>query len=1222
MKQKRRILSLLIALVMVIALVPASVFAADDTRAVSTASVDIIAQLSGGFVIPPQFGVSVSSDLAENYGYTDSVEDGVSVLDVLVKAHEIAFEDAFTPETAETYLKMSSGSPTMQFGVGSDVAYGGFFLNRAMANDGTESSWGGWNGTLVGTQKVVDGDLVDFFFYEDEYYGDTYNWFEDASGYSREFTVDAGEDLELTLKGFYAGSAYMFKDAEEMIASDSAYEVADAQICTVDLATGTLTPIEDAITDEEGAVTLNFEEAGTYTIAAASTDDSLYLQLLTLTTITVEGEEPEPTTASVDIIAQLSGAFIIPPQFGVSVSSDLAESYGYTDSVEDGVSVLDVLVKAHELAFEDAFTPETAQTYLKVPAGSPTMQFGVDSDQAYGGFFLNRAMANDGTESSWGGWNGTLVGTQKVVDGDLVDFFFYEDEYYGDTYNWFEDASGYSREFTVDAGEDLELTLKGFYASSAYMFKDAEEMIASDSAYEVADAQICTVDLETGEVTAIEDAITDEEGAVTLNFEEAGTYTIAAATTEDSLYLQLLTLTTITVKGEDEPADPIDINVTIVNKGEVIVPAEALTVEDVDGDGTITTYDALYSAHEEWFEGGAAAGFAVDGGWMNKFWGDTSGAFMYYVNHAAASGLTQDMADGDYLVAYVFKDQDTWTDAYAKLTGETDDEGVVTLTLEKEDWEAGGFAKIAEAEIVVYDSDFQPLDDDAYTVTDNGDGTYTVELAETGDYIFVAYKDPLVPPVYRESVTVPEGSGEEHEKNDLEKIYKETGDALSEFTYEAGMEWMALGLARAGREVPGVEDYLASLEDYINEKANENEQLAASKSSDNSRIILALTALAQDATKFADHDLIKGLSDLTYVGKQGLNGYSWALLALDCHEYEEAEGATATRDALVKALVTAQHDDGGWSLSSIYPNSDGDITAMVLQALAPYYSENADVKAAVDKALTWLSGAQNEYGAFGSVDGASVESCAQVVVALTALGIDPHTDERFVKGEWSLMDALTSYYLGDGQFCHTLGGKYDGTATEQAYYAMASYFRFKDGQTSLYDMTDVEFEEESETPEGPIVKITDKDKAEVSFEYEEVAEDIKLTKQIAADVNDKIDDPNDVEIIWQKDVVVPEGTAFPADVEFKVDKKYKDQEIFIYHYNAEKKAWEVVGEGKYETFTVAFDSLSPVAMVAKAATEAPNTGDASQMLLWAAMFAVAAAGGAATVVTGRKRKED
>ena len=66
--------------------------------------------------------------------------------------------------------------------------------------------------------------------------------------------------------------------------------------------------------------------------------------------------------------------------------------------------------------------------------------------------------------------------------------------------------------------------------------------------------------------------------------------------------------------------------------------------------------------------------------------------------------------------------------------------------------------------------------------------------------------------------------------------------------------------------------------------------------------------------------------------------------------------------------------------------------------------------------------------------------------------------------------------------------------------------------------------------------------------------------------------------------------------------------IYIYHYDIEKKAWEVVGEGRGETVEVTMDRLSPVAMVAQK-EEVPATGDTSMISLWTAMtvFSMAAA---------------
>ena len=160
-----------------------------------------------------------------------------------------------------------------------------------------------------------------------------------------------------------------------------------------------------------------------------------------------------------------------------------------------------------------------------------------------------------------------------------------------------------------------------------------------------------------------------------------------------------------------------------------------------------------------------------------------------------------------------------------------------------------------------------------------------------------------------------------------------------------------------------------------------------------------------------------------------------------------------TREKLIETILGAALEDGGWTLSGT--KADPDMTAMAIQALAPYYKTNETVKAAVDKALEALSALQRGDGGFGSWGTVNSESCDQVIVALTALGIDPTTDSRFIKNGLTVLDALAGFYVDGGGFRHTAGGERNGMATEQGYYALASYYRFLNGQTSLYDMSDV-----------------------------------------------------------------------------------------------------------------------------------------------------------------------
>lgn len=287
----------------------------------------------------------------------------------------------------------------------------------------------------------------------------------------------------------------------------------------------------------------------------------------------------------------------------------------------------------------------------------------------------------------------------------------------------------------------------------------------------------------------------------------------------------------------------------------------------------------------------------------------------------------------------------------------------------------------------------------------------------------------------------------------LDTIYKTTGDFMATLgtptVNSTGGEWMVIGLARSGRTVPA--GYYDNVVEYVKANADANERLHPTKVTDNARVILALTAIGKDVTNVGGHNLLKGLDSMDYVQTQDINGPIFTLIALDSHNYPTM--GDVTREKLIQVILDAQLNDGGWNLSA--ENADPDMTAMAIQALAPYYKTNETVKAAVDKALEALSALQRSDGGFGSWDTVNSESCAQVIVALTALGIDPTADSRFVKNGHTVLDALAGFYVTGGGFRHTAGGERNDMATEQGYYALAAYYRFANTQTRLYDMSDV-----------------------------------------------------------------------------------------------------------------------------------------------------------------------
>lgn len=297
-------------------------------------------------------------------------------------------------------------------------------------------------------------------------------------------------------------------------------------------------------------------------------------------------------------------------------------------------------------------------------------------------------------------------------------------------------------------------------------------------------------------------------------------------------------------------------------------------------------------------------------------------------------------------------------------------------------------------------------------------------------------------------------------KADHKAIYEATGAYINALgtpsVGSVGGEWMVIDLTRSGYDCP--DGYYENVVDYVNENINDKEQLHRAKSTDNSRVILALTAAGYDVTDVDGHNLLMGLTDMSYVKKQGINGPIWALIAFDCYNYEIPVNADATeqvtREKLIAFILEKQLEDGGWALSGKV--ADPDMTGMAIQSLAPYCDTNADVKAAVDTAVACLSEKQYDNGGFGSIDGICSESCAQVIVALTALGINPETDSRFVKNGVSVVDAMCLFAVDGGGFAHIPDAGINGMATEQGQYALAAYFRFLEGKTALYDMSDAD----------------------------------------------------------------------------------------------------------------------------------------------------------------------
>ena len=279
-------------------------------------------------------------------------------------------------------------------------------------------------------------------------------------------------------------------------------------------------------------------------------------------------------------------------------------------------------------------------------------------------------------------------------------------------------------------------------------------------------------------------------------------------------------------------------------------------------------------------------------------------------------------------------------------------------------------------------------------------------------------------------------------------------DSVAEPTFgSVGGEWLVMGLARSGLEINNeyFESYFQNLSAYT---AQQGGVLHDRKYTEYSRVILAVTAIGKESADVGGFNMLLPLADFEQTCFQGINGPIFALLALDCGDYEipenTADSTQATRDLYVDYIINAQLPEGGWSLMG--GEAEIDLTAMALQALAKY-QDRKDVAEAVEKGIAILSDRQNENGGyqFNENEQASCESVAQVIVALAELGISLD-DSQFVKNGKTLLDGLMQFRQADGGFSHLVDGETDLLATEQAFYAMVAVDRVEKGEASLYRM--------------------------------------------------------------------------------------------------------------------------------------------------------------------------
>lgn len=123
------------------------------------------------------------------------------------------------------------------------------------------------------------------------------------------------------------------------------------------------------------------------------------------------------------------------------------------------------------------------------------------------------------------------------------------------------------------------------------------------------------------------------------------------------------------------PAKDINVYVSIADSGLFVKGTDGtllanvnVTAKDINSDGIINVDEVLVATHEKYYEGGAAEGYlTADYGYglsIVKLWGDTSGCFGYWNNNASCWSLDDEVKDGAYIKAFIYKDKNNWSDKY------------------------------------------------------------------------------------------------------------------------------------------------------------------------------------------------------------------------------------------------------------------------------------------------------------------------------------------------------------------------------------------------------------------------------------------------------------------------------------------------------------------------------------------------------------------------------
>ena len=781
---KKRIVSLLLTLVMVLSLVPMSVFAADN----HDGQVHVIVENT---TYPEAEGAPWEGTLVEEW--IDLDEDSTA-MSCVVKALE---KHGYEQTGAENnYISSIAGL----------AAFDGGSMSGWM---GTLNDWFtnyGFGAFTVADGTLGSGDEIRIMYTRNGYGADLGGSWDNNDKTVKGLAFSAGELSPAFHKDTHEYTLTVDKGTDSVLvtptASNKNYQVR-TYVGETEYKRTAMVPTVDGTT-----ITVKCGDPSWPSMNEGNEPAQVYT-----VNVKVKSDDKPVTPANTKVLvrAQDGGAWLHQPMVSELTGGE-AEKYGYTDKVE-GVSALDALVVSHELTFGDDFTPETAKDFLEVSSsGFITKLYGTETYVC--GFYVNAGYPNDGTKAPSGpGYNGTTVVNTKLNDGDTVDFFFYADEdAYSDYYTWIDVPE------TMVTGEAITVTVKGFFAMEGYRYKDAAELKAAARPLE--GVGLAWVDAD-GYIKPIKDVVTDEDGQATFTVDSKATGYLVAQSGDDvyalmnpSDYIRKVAGKPVETLGLTIRSQADNAYLQSMDKELEVASNTAEKYGFTDKVEGVSVLDALVAAHElvygdKFTPATAKQYLAIDSqtDWESKVFGRETGFHGFYINNdfptneagAARPKVTDTkLLDGDVLDYFVGSDAEnqndyyTWLEVPATMTSGEDItvtvKGVKALDPDATQANAQPLEGVGLAWVDMATGTVKPIEG---VVTDeNGKATFTVvEGAATGRLVAITatYHTHTTYALMNPSAPIQMVTGNVHTV-ELKGLHNAQLNSLKLYTYKDGVK--------------------------------------------------------------------------------------------------------------------------------------------------------------------------------------------------------------------------------------------------------------------------------------------------------------------------------------------------------------------------------------------------------------------------------------------------